>query len=759
MKTLPDAIIAGMGGDSDSVVLVRIVPDASDTWAELLWATRDITVTGWEGGSASKSFAGDVLKEGRLGTIHQSVDIEEGGNIAKVSGLTFKVINPEYNGTDRFDQNFTDNLENRIVEFYLVFWTGSNPAWSDILLLHRFVVDDVHYDHDEYKIKVKDAGFKRHKVIPDLAIIEDDYARCPEGNLNKIAPLLFGSLYGGTLYLNTFQAVPVFNINKDKPEYMISQNKCDTIIDTHMYLFFEEVNRWVQFFGSSNFSETYGPPSKIAFPLGEVIKGNLYSQLEKQASRTNPTSLNFANAVDNSDSTGVTLTGGQKLFLFAPIPSQLSGIVNEGSNLILQAYVWSITGDGIILRYYNPEYNDGVGAYSTGETFTSPNGGQLLYEFGADKSAHGRYPDPEDPKYDKLRPWNVDEIAAYEWGLEVKAGATVELRNIYVLLQNLVLKGKFHVRPSRGIRRRTGLRNYIDRLENVEAYCASVHGAEFGAWIDQDSRDNGYNSGNLVQDGAFIIESILRDELDLVSSKIDYESFDDVGNDTDGDRKDWKFAKIINEAEDSINIIGQFCKQAGLIYFQNYENKEKVVALKKRTAGKTIDRTTIQQGIINVRFSHLNQIYNEFYLNYNKHPGNNNFAKTLFITASDHNLSSNTRSGTPNTFTGLCSDSQDKYLKTNRLTLDCDWIRDDATAELLIKWLAEWLCYRKYIVEFKTDGLDHIDLELGDQVKIDHMLLPTGVSNDDSFLLYDISDDLNNDRMKFRFMQVPDLLA
>jgi len=52
-------------------------------------------------------------------------------------------------------------------------------------------------------------------------------------------------------------------------------------------------------------------------------------------------------------------------------------------------------------------------------------------------------------------------------------------------------------------------------------------------------------------------------------------------------------------------------------------------------------------------------------------------------------------------------------------------------------------------VEFETDGLDHIDLELGDQVLIDHTLLPDGVSNVDSFLLYDIKDDLNNDRMTF----------
>ena len=116
MKTLPDAIIAGIYGDSDRIVLVRIIPESGDTWAELCWATKDITITDWESGGASKSFAGGVLAKGKLGTIRQSVNIEQGGNVATVSGLTITIRNAQYNGEDRFDQSFTGDLENRKVE-------------------------------------------------------------------------------------------------------------------------------------------------------------------------------------------------------------------------------------------------------------------------------------------------------------------------------------------------------------------------------------------------------------------------------------------------------------------------------------------------------------------------------------------------------------------------------------------------------------------------------------------------------------------
>ena len=61
-------------------------------------------------------------------------------------------------------------------------------------------------------------------------------------------------------------------------------------------------------------------------------------------------------------------------------------------------------------------------------------------------------------------------------------------------------------------------------------------GRKFGAWIDADSRNNGYNQNDLIENPAYIIESILRDVLSLTSTSIDYASFDTVGNSTDGKR-------------------------------------------------------------------------------------------------------------------------------------------------------------------------------------------------------------------------------
>jgi len=758
LKTLPDAIIAGKSGGSERVILVRIVPHANDTWGDLLWATKDITITDWEGGGTMKTFKGGVLKEGQLGTISQAVDIEEGGNVAKVSDLTFKIVNPEYSDTNRFDETFTDNLENRTVEFYLAFWTGSNLAWSDILLLHEFVVDDVRFDHNEYTIKVKDAGFKRHKIIPDLIITEDAYAHVPQKNLGSVVPLLYGTLQTGNRTYGSRFAPPIMLIDEQKYKWIYSRNKGMSINTGYLLLYFGSENCWIEFLPTAGYTITYGRPTTIEFAsLTQNILGSYIAQLRGQGKNTNPSSLDFSNVIDSSDTSYLTLGANEKLYLKVVMPSGFARVSDE-TELILFVVFGAISGTGSI-KYYNPEYDAGVGALSDGITF---NGGDAnstkQYVFGSDKTAHGH----EDDQNDKQNLWNLEELGVLEFGIEVDAASSANIINVHLGGGALLMRGSLDmiVSGKPGSRRwyvkPTGYQD-MDLLKDKEGFCASGFGTPFGAWIDQDSRDNGWDE-NQGMGNIYILESILRDELGLDSTQIDYESFDTLGDDITGERKLWQFAGIVDKTENSLNVIQKFCRQASIIYFQNYENREKVTTLKKQTASKTIDRTTIQQDTINVRFSGLNHVYNEFYINYKKQWANDSFTKTLFITASDHNLSSNSRSGTPNTYTGLCSDSQSKYLKTNRLTLDCDWIRDDATAELLIKWLAEWLCYRKYIVEFETDGLDHIDLELGVQAKIDYTLLPDGVSNDASFLLFDIKHNLNKDRMTFQFMQVPDLL-
>ena len=86
-------------------------------------------------------------------------------------------------------------------------------------------------------------------------------------------------------------------------------------------------------------------------------------------------------------------------------------------------------------------------------------------------------------------------------------------------------------------------------------------GAEFGPWIDAGSRNNGYNSGDVIENSAYVIEDIIRRVLQQTDDNIDYDSFDKAGNTTDGTLDGWKFFGAIYEIEDSRDLLERLCAQ------------------------------------------------------------------------------------------------------------------------------------------------------------------------------------------------------
>ena len=266
-------------------------------------------------------------------------------------------------------------------------------------------------------------------------------------------------------------------------------------------------------------------------------------------------------------------------------------------------------------------------------------------------------------------------------------------------------------------------------------FYADVKGRKFGAWVDADSRNNGYNSGDLIESPAYIIESVFRDVLGLTSSSIDYTSFDTVGNTTDGKRDDWKLARSFTRQELSLAIVEQIARDSACVSIRDSDNKERVVALDFYTPSLSLDSRDIlidENGrpMVGASQVHPSKIFNEFFLDYRLDYGTGNHNKQLFITASDQNLTSNTRSDKSplDTFTGLCSTSQTHFNITRRWNYATDYIRDDATAELFIKLMADWLTFRKWIVEVKMPfNTRTLSLEIMDQVKWNLSLLPVSI--------------------------------
>lgn len=784
-KTLPAAIIAGKGGDSERVLLVRIIPESGDAWNEYDWATRDITITAWESGG-DKVFSGGVLRENAFSAIQELVDISEGGNVGTISGLKIRVANPQFDSDESGDLRFDEksniyNFENRTVEIWLAFWTGSSPAYTDILLRYRGVIVDVKHDYATFTFTVENAEIKRHKIIPDLVLNDIDYPYLPDYNKGKVVPLLYGQLCGGDFSMGTELLVPMTLIEIGKGKYIMSRNKMTGLSAPHdggsLYLYHQGTDHF-EFLSTVpdvDHDITYGRPTIVEL-IGASqaeLRGEYYGHGTEQGSKFTPWAFDVKKIIDRDLSTYLYIGAvNARIFVKIPIPHDVGalGLESAGNFVLRVAFAAVTAGVTGTICYYNPEWDNGVGAYSTGVAFDNSDTDTIVdYDFGLDKSAHGSMDDQSDQYHN----WTPDEISSYEWG--IKADITgvdyIHLKEIYVHLQNIVLRSRnymatqathgdaYKAKRRRGLLSRKG--RQIDTFQQ-DNLCAWLQGTEFGNWLGVPSRSDLWEIGDLVDGCVWHIEAILRDELGLGDDDINMTSFEDISN-IGGAREYWAFATIIEKQKNSLEYIAEFCQNAGIIFFTDYQHKEKVAALAKAaSAVKTIDRTTIKEGSIKVSLSPLNDVFNEFEIIFGRHWVSGSYRKVKFCNSGDHSLDSNVRSGTPNTYTGLCADSQSKYNMTQKFSFVADWLSEETEyadqSDKLLKWFAEWLCYRKYIVEFETAGLDHIDLELGDQVKIDHTLLPAGISDSAYFMLFDVSHDLNRDRMKFKFIQIPDLL-
>ena len=249
----------------------------------------------------------------------------------------------------------------------------------------------------------------------------------------------------------------------------------------------------------------------------------------------------------------------------------------------------------------------------------------------------------------------------------------------------------------------------------------------------------------LIEAPQHIIDSIFQDELSVTAVNL----ADLIVLETDRPTASWKFARSLTKAESSLEYLRSICEEAVLISARRGNGQERMVAL-CNVAAPSITLTSSDVALDGVTplcektETPLENIRNEFYLNYKYSYYKDAYDKQIYCTASADNLTDNTRDNTDGygaTYQALCSGSQTRYNQTIKWEFDADWIRTDAVANLFIKIMMNWLCYRKPI--FKATLLytaNSLSLELGDRILINHSLLPTGISNTRQFIVTNLTD-------------------
>jgi len=161
-------------------------------------------------------------------------------------------------------------------------------------------------------------------------------------------------------------------------------------------------------------------------------------------------------------------------------------------------------------------------------------------------------------------------------------------------------------------------------------------GKKFGAWVDQNSRNNGYDEADLIDNPAYIIESILRDILHIPTDYIDYASFDTAGNTTNGLLDGWTFCGGIYEVQNAIDILDNLLKQSKSQLYRNPDGKFSLIVYNSSASVDYINyKFDKDNNITNLKVSQSNHddIISQVKINYALDRATGNFRKTSYIQA------------------------------------------------------------------------------------------------------------------------------
>jgi len=804
-KILASGIIALLAGSVSTVKLVRIIPNDGDSLPELCFATKNITVTAWDGGS-DRVFVGKIISEGGLGTFEQSIDISEGGNIATVGTMKVVLSNPQYTQVDdqdvRFDEYIaTYTLEGRKVEIWLALTSDDTVDYDDLILVHTFVVSDYSYDYSEFTLSLESLSVTRHKLIPEEILSQKDHPNIPASNIGKVAPLLYGELSHATWGQSISSYVPCICVDQNCGRYLVSQNKLFPYMDLYpVCIYYADADRYgtlMKVLSANHPPEdvVFGRPTTFTLKKIEDVSGEnespiyayIVSRCNAKGSQCDPVDKDLGHLFDNKSTTYITIGAGEKVYVRCPFPANPGKLLHETlyQQVVLGFHVsfYGVFSGAGTVKYYNPRWDNGVGGFSTGEAISGTNG--FTYDFGADKSAHGSADDQSD-QYD---PWTIDEILDLEFGVEMTSGSEI-FRYMHLAINRVLVATEQPISEWIVVARRPGSKKPrmwrqreiepFNSLESHDMIYVNSMGATFPDWIEDSGRSQTtwHEDDDAIGRGGgsvYIIEAIYRDELGLTSAEIDMDAFDALGEVDESNRRRYDYlGNIINTQKDSRQIIGQICQQLRIVQTLDQFGRESVKlfgydpTLDSARIIDTIDRTTMIEGTAKVDLSPLDEVYNSFEVAYMRLWHNGAFAYTYYLNRNGDNLYDADRpvgieSDDPVSYPILCQTSYIKYGFERKLYFEASWIDrgnpglSETTAENLIKWLCEWFCFRKYIFTWES-GLDHLELEIGDLVKIDHDLLPPDLRGVAAFMVTGIKYDVGSDKTKYTCWQIPDFL-
>ncbi len=679
-----------------------------------------------------------------------------------IGNMSVKLINTDASiQGGRFSDLFsTLNFANRKWELFLNTNSAGTYDTSARMIGTGIISGNIEYDTKYINLSLLDKGVTYHRQLPKNIVTSASYPNAPEKNINKPIPMSYGNFHDredvGTIptsganfdrhFTYKFPAIVVDEWDEDNA-------RVKALIDSVVVNELDTENVYMKIgdhYGACNSSNVIKDESNF-YVTATGVDWKVYVPLQPHG--TYDGGSNYDNMIDNSFS-GSPYNLSQSGAGATSVGFRVGKLPNLGvfTSAKLLCDFGNFTGSAPAINF---RLSAGAGAGGDTKDTITWNGGD------DNPTATGFF----------------DTNQQTAWDVETEIFLTIDNSggsgNMSVDINEVGLE--FQVKPSQTFTvEKTEEQVYFDYLspfydkgdlsgeavqkrkkivttstevpQSADYLFASGKGREFGSWVDADSRNNGYNSGDLIPNPIYMIEDILRTELGLTSSEIDYELFDTAGNTTDGEIGvvladavgDVKYAISQNTFIDSQDLINKISKQALCWVWASGDGRMKIRSSllpttysTSYTANKVINYNNII--FKSISRTPLNNVRNDIDINYRY----DHIQKQPLKTA---NSTDSTSKGT--TVDGY------NYSDGLKLELVADAILDSTTASNLAVAYKNIMKDRKVIIKFDCPTPMYNDLEITDIITFKNWdskikLYGTAMSTTDYFIVKDISKSVN----------------
>lgn len=670
-----------------------------------------------------------------FGTIRQSLDFFN--FTTSIGNMSVTLINSDRSiKGGRFTDLFTtNNFANRKWELFLNTNETSTLDTSTRMIATGIISGDINYDRNNVSITLLDKNSKYHKRLPTSIVDSTTYSGAPLNNIGKPIPMAFGDFHEkdniGTIptshfdkYYNFYKgAFPAIITDRwdvqGQESIALADNETLHTLDAEN-LYINNKDSYATLTDSNNAvsfpsSGTYNGKSKIEFRGSDasVFLPLSTSNLASESVTGSGAVTDEENTSDGSFSNlatwtanGATTNNSVSTMTFAVPKANRLGEYSSVSVLNRWGTVSDLSGeDDDVFRFTANSQNVDVDTISSNSELKTS-----VVSLYSGKTANWDF---EGSIEYSLRSGTANESAQIlESGLVVD----FKIEDIEQYIDENIQEGifthdKYNVET--GEMETVSERFVLSRTDaivvpvKIDYIYYSGKGRKYGSYIDADSRNQGYNANDLIENPIFMIESLMRDELGLSSSEIDFATFDASGKTTNGfigdiyedAVTDIKFSFCQNKFIDSKDLIDRLARFSLSYVYIGGDGKFKIKTLRRSddysSADDTIDYNDINS--VSISKTNLNNVKNEIILKYNHDY------------ASKQNKSEVTVSDSTSQGSGV-----EGFNQSLKFEVQANEILDDTTATKLAEAYLYLMKDRKVKLKFSTSRPRYNHLEIGD---------------------------------------------